>query len=66
MIITLFGILRRFDSMAETCGGLRATGGKPKNPGLGKAPAKSTAGYGLRNRWIRIYLKHLFFTGMML
>ena len=36
--------------MAETCEGLRAMSGKLNHLGLDKAPAKSTAGDGLRNR----------------
>jgi len=50
LIIILFGILSRCDSMAETCEGLKAFGGKLNHLGLQKAPAKSTAGDGLRNR----------------
>jgi hypothetical protein len=46
----IFGILSRCDSMAETCEGLKALGGKLNHLGLQKAPAKSTAGDGLRNR----------------
>src|SRR6266446_7572399 len=46
----LFGILSRCDSMAETCEGLRAMSGKLNHLGLDNAPAKSTAGDGLRNR----------------
>ena len=46
----LFGILSRCDSMGETCEGLRAMSGKLNHLGLDKAPAKSTAGDGLRNR----------------
>lgn len=36
--------------MTETCEGLRALGGKLNHLGLDKAPAKSTASDGLRNR----------------
>ncbi len=50
LVIMLFGILSRCDSMAETCEGLKALGGKLNHLGLQKAPAKSTAGDGLRNR----------------
>jgi hypothetical protein len=50
LIIMLFGILSRCDSMAETCDGLKALGGKLNHLGLQRAPAKSTAGDGLRNR----------------
>ena len=46
----LFGILSRCDSMGETCEGLRAMSGKLNLMGLAQAPAKSTAGDGLRNR----------------
>ena len=46
----LFGILSRCDSMTEICEGLRAMGGKLNHLGLEKAPAKSTASDGLRNR----------------
>jgi hypothetical protein len=49
-VTILFGILSRCDSMAETCEGMRALGGKLNYLGLDKAPAKSTAGDGLRNR----------------
>jgi len=46
----LFGILSRCDSMNEICEGLRAMKGKLNHLGLMKAPAKSTASDGLRNR----------------
>jgi hypothetical protein len=50
LITMLFGILSRCDSMTEICEGLRAFGGKLNHLGLEKAPAKSTASDGLRNR----------------
>jgi len=50
LITMLFGILSRCDSMTEICEGLRALGGKLNYLGLEKAPAKSTASDGLRNR----------------
>jgi hypothetical protein len=50
IITMLFGILSRCDSMTEICEGLRALGGKLNHLGLEKAPAKSTASDGLRNR----------------
>lgn len=50
LITMLFGILSRCDSMTEICEGMRAMGGKLNHLGLGKAPAKSTACDGLRNR----------------
>ena len=50
LITMLFGILSRCDSMTEICEGLRALGGKLNHLGMDKAPAKSTASDGLRNR----------------
>jgi len=50
LVVMLFGILSRCDSMAEICEGLKALGGKLNHLGLQKSPAKSTAGDGLRNR----------------
>jgi hypothetical protein len=50
LITMLFGILSRCDSMTEICEGLRALGGKLNHLGFEKAPAKSTACDGLRNR----------------
>jgi len=49
-VTMMFGILSRCDSMAETCEGMRTLAGKLNHLGLGKAPAKSSAGDGLRNR----------------
>lgn len=46
----LFGIFSRCDSMTEICEGLRAMGGKLNHLGITKAPAKSTACDGMRNR----------------
>ena len=50
IVTMLFGILSRCDSMSETCEGIRALSGKMNHLGLKKAPAKSTAGDGLRRR----------------
>lgn len=50
LIMMLFGILSRCDSMTEICEGLRAMGGKLNHLGLNQSPAKSTASDGLRNR----------------
>jgi hypothetical protein len=55
IITMLFGIFSRCDSMTETCEGLRAFGGKLNHLGLDKAPSKSTAGDGLRNRDNRFF-----------
>ncbi|MCW3789791.1 DUF4372 domain-containing protein, partial [Plebeiibacterium sediminum] len=55
IITMLFGIFSRCDSMTEICEGMRALGGKLNHLGLEKAPAKSTAGDGLRNRDNRFF-----------
>lgn len=55
LITMLFGILSRCDSMTETCEGMRAMGGKLNHLGLEKAPSKSTASDGLRNRDNRFF-----------
>jgi len=50
LVTMLFGILSRCDSMSETCEGLKGLSGKLVHLGLDRAPAKSSAGDGLRNR----------------
>jgi IS4 transposase len=55
LITMLFGIFSRCDSMTEICEGLRALGGKLNHLGLTKAPAKSTASDGLRNRGHEVF-----------
>jgi Domain of unknown function (DUF4372)/Transposase DDE domain len=50
LVVMLFGILSRCDSMAETCEGLKGMSGKLNHLNLEKAAAKSSAGDGLRNR----------------
>ena len=55
LITLLFGILSRCDSMTEICEGLRALGGKLNHLGLEKAPAKSTASDGNRNRSDKVF-----------
>lgn len=61
LITMLFGILSRCDSMTEICEGLRAMGGKLNHMGLDKAPAKSTASDGLRNRSHKLF-EELYFS----
>lgn len=61
LITLLFGIFSRCDSMTEICEGLRALGGKLNHLGLEKAPAKSTASDGLRNRGHEFF-EDLYFT----
>ncbi len=55
LVTLLFGILSRCDSMTEICEGLRAMGGKLNHLGLDKAPAKSTASDGNRNRSDKVF-----------
>lgn len=55
LMTMLFGILSRCDSMTEICEGLRGMGGKLNHLGLEKAPAKSSASDGLRNRDCRFF-----------
>lgn len=50
LVTLLFGAFSRCDSMAEICDGMQGLGGKLNHVGLGKSPAKSTAGDGLRGR----------------
>ena len=61
LITMLFGILSRCYSMTEICDWLRALGGKLNHLGLEKAPAKSTAFDGLRNR-DSIFFEDLYFS----
>ena len=50
LVTMLFGIFSRCDSMGEVCDGMRALGGKLNYLDMDCAPAKSTAGDGLRDR----------------
>ncbi|MGC9150552.1 MAG: DUF4372 domain-containing protein, partial [Microbacter sp.] len=50
LILMLFGIFSRCDSMGEVCDGMRALSGKLNYLGMDCAPSKSTAGDGLRDR----------------
>lgn len=61
LVTMLFGIFSRCDSMTEICEGLRALGGKLNHLGLEKAPAKSTASDGLRNR-PNVFFEDLYFS----
>jgi len=61
LVTMLFGIFSRCDSMTEICEGLRALGGKLNHLGMEKAPAKSTASDGLRNRGHEFF-EDLYFT----
>lgn len=50
LLMLLFGILSRCDSMTEICESVRALAGKLNHLGLKKSPAKSTACDGMRTR----------------
>lgn len=50
LIVMLFGIFSRCDSMGEVCDGMRALEGKLNYLNMDCAPAKSTAGDALRER----------------
>jgi len=50
LVVMLFGIFSRCDSMGEVCDGMRALAGKLNYLDMDCAPAKSTAGDGLRDR----------------
>lgn len=50
LIVMLFGIFSRCDSMGEVCDGMRALAGKLNYLGMDSAPSKSTAGDALRDR----------------
>lgn len=60
-VTMMFGILSRCDSMTELCEGMRAMSGKLNHLGLDKAPAKSSAADGLRNRDNRFF-EELYFS----
>ncbi len=50
LLVMLFGIFSRCDSMGEVCDAMRALGGKLNYLGMDAAPAKSTVGDALRDR----------------
>ncbi len=50
LVVMLFGIFSRCDSMGEVCDGMRALAGKLNYLGMNSAPSKSTAGDALRDR----------------
>ena len=60
LIVMLFGIFSRCDSMGEVCDGMRAMGGKLNYLGMDIAPSKSTAGDALRNRDNDIFKQYYF------
>lgn len=60
LIVMLFGIFSRCDSMGEVCDGMRALGGKLNHLGMDIAPAKSTVGDGLRDRPEEFFRQYYF------
>jgi len=60
LIVMLFGIFSRCDSMGEVCDGMRALGGKLNYLGMDSAPAKSTAGDALRDRDNEVFKLYYF------
>lgn len=50
LVVMLFGIFSRCDSMGEVCDSMRALGGKLNHLGMDCSPAKSTMGDALRDR----------------
>lgn len=60
LMTMLFGVLSRCDSMGEICDGMQSLAGKLNHLGLSSAPAKSTAGDGLRGR-DNVFFKEVYF-----
>jgi len=60
LIVMLFGIFSRCDSMGEVCDGMRVLGGKLNYLGMDSAPSKSTAGDALRDRDNEIFKLYYF------
>jgi hypothetical protein len=60
LVVMLFGIFSRCDSMGEVCDGMRALAGKLNYLGMDSAPAKSTAGDALRDRDNEVFKLYYF------
>ena len=60
LMIMLFGIFSRCDSMGEVCDGMRALSGKLNYLGMDCAPSKSTAGDALRDRSEELFRLYYF------
>ncbi len=60
LVVMLFGIFSRCDSMGEVCDGMRALAGKLNYLGMDSAPSKSTAGDALRDRDNEIFKQYYF------
>ena len=60
LIVMLFGVFSRCDSMGEVCDSMRALGGKLNHLGMDIAPSKSTVGDALRDRDNEIFKLYYF------
>jgi hypothetical protein len=60
LVVMLFGIFSRCDSMGEVSDGMRALAGKLNYLGMDSAPSKSTAGDALRDRDNEIFKLYYF------
>ena len=60
LIVMLFGIFSRCDSMGEVCDSMRALAGKLNYLGMDIAPSKSTVGDALRDRDNEIFKLYYF------
>jgi hypothetical protein len=60
LVVMLFGIFSRCDSMGEVCDGMRALAGRLNYLGMDSAPAKSTAGDALRDRNNEVFKLYYF------
>ena len=60
LIVMLFGIFSRSDSLGEVCDGMRALAGKLNYLGMKSAPFKSTAGGALRDRDNEVFKLYYF------
>jgi len=60
LVVMLFGIFSRCDSMGEVCDGMRALAGKLNYLDMDSAPSKSTAGDALRDRDNEVFKLYYF------
>jgi len=60
LVVMLFGIFSRCDSMGEVCDSMRALSGKLNYLGMDCAPSKSTAGDALRDRSEELFRLYYF------
>ena len=60
LIVMLFGIFSRCDSMGEVCDGMRTLSGKLNYLGMECSPAKSTSGDALRDRSEELFRLYYF------